>query len=417
MSSKIDDAIAKVLRVACKIDLTSLEKVQRKAIAVGEVFRDRSLGVQLKQFVDNVATSRRRGKASVPGGGTAMIERLCKQGMRQSAEILFIHFLPELKTGELRHVVSLAPTVRALAALCKAIPAAKRELETIALNEPTSTLESPIADWFLKNAKLDKSDALFSIALRTKDRPLGLPTPEELVRVGVKRDKKAALFRLVVSTLSDDNAAQCRFARVVLHTPEAAVLYAEAIRSQKLLKAHEPGVITFIRALASAAITESQTRPEIRRTASLALIRLVSGALILHPPDKPQPSFVHKALLALEDLELAADSEKLRALTWVAHPLKQNAPQSHSSLVSPEAAKVLKVAFDNVDQDTAALPLLESIAFNLGMAQLGTAGERVQYDPLLHEDTIGGLLPGDQVEVIRKGWSLHGRPVVKARVK
>ncbi len=408
--------MAKILRSANKTELTTLEleKLRRKAFSLGDSFRDRSLGIQAKELIDKVIAFRRDKDATAT---ISTIESLCDQGFRLTAEVIYIQFLPSIKTSEPQRIVLLAPTFRACATLLKALPSVKKELEALTFGDPRIISMSAIADWFFQNGKLEKAEALFSFVLHMNNRPIGLPSPEDLLQHAVKRDKKAILLRAVISHFYNDNAALHRFARILLRVPSAAIRYAEVMRSPNFMKFHESGIVALIRALTSAAISEPDQKAEFSRVASLLLIRLISGILILQPENKPQPVCVHKALVALEDLERAADTEKIKAYTWAMHPSKQTSRPSGSALINPEGAKIFKIAFDNVDQSTSALPLLEAMAFNLGMIPLENPGEHVIYDPLQHEDGVGGLLPGDMVEVTRKGWSLDGIPIIRAKVK
>lgn len=53
-------------------------------------------------------------------------------------------------------------------------------------------------------------------------------------------------------------------------------------------------------------------------------------------------------------------------------------------------------------------------AFNCGMREYG--GDDSAYDPLLHEDCTGGLLPGDACRVTKKGWVYDGNTLLRAQV-
>lgn len=417
MSSSIDEAISAVLRLICKHDVTSVDvdRAQRRAEAVGHNFRDPASASDLKRLITDVLTLRREPNAI---DRSALIEKLSSRGWRHSAEVLYLQFLATLADRDLRQLVSLAPTQKALVGLCGKVPAAKKELETLIASDPQTSATSPIADWALLNGKLEKTETLFLIMLRLEKRADGLRTPDELLRVAVQRDKKSVLLKFAVSQCHDDDFALHRLARAVLKSPKIASQYAEQMQSPKLLKTYESGVINFVHALCSAAIVENEKRVEFRTTASLTLVRLIAGALILHPKDKPQPMYVNKALFALGDLERAADSESTKSHTWVLRTLAETVAQpTGAALIGARAARIVKITFDNADSSSNPVALLEAMAFNLGMTVLEEPGARVAYEPIRHEDTVGGLLPGDHVVVLRKGWSLGDAPVIRAKVK
>lgn len=417
MNSSIDEAISAVLRGVCKDGFTSadVEKAQQRADSIGRDFRDSSSANELKSLINEIVELRREPAAV---DRSAMIEQLSGRGWKHSAEVLYIYFLATLADKDARLLVSLAPTQKALTGLCAKVSAAKKELETLVVNDPQTAITSPVADWVLLNGKLEKAQSIFLLMLRTEKRPHGLSTPDELLRAAVQRDKKAVLLKSALLQCHDDTVALHRLARAVLKSPKVAMQYAEEMQSPKLLKSSESGVIAFVRALSSAAIVETEKGAEFRRTASLALVRLITGVLILHPHNKPQPICVHKALLALGDLEKAANSQTTKTSTWVLHTLAESiAKPTGATLIDARAARIVKVAFDNADSSSNPVAMLEAMAFNLGMTAFEEPGARVAYEPIRHEDTVGGLLPREQVIVIRKGWSIGDEPVIRAKVK
>lgn len=60
---------------------------------------------------------------------------------------------------------------------------------------------------------------------------------------------------------------------------------------------------------------------------------------------------------------------------------------------------------------------LQAMLFNSGAREIGPVESEVIFNPLLHEDTIGGLWPEDKVMVIRVGWKYGGKVIIRAQVK
>ncbi len=81
-----------------------------------------------------------------------------------------------------------------------------------------------------------------------------------------------------------------------------------------------------------------------------------------------------------------------------------------AKLVADSLHKAISDHFDPVT-------ILEALAMNLGLVQFEKPKARVMFDPLLHEDTIGGMLPGDKAIIIIPGWMHEGKVVRRATVK
>lgn len=239
--------------------------------------------------------------------------------------------------------------------------------------------------------------------------------PEVLVRSTLQRDKKGVLLQHLLAD-SDAGHVIDRIAAVLVAAPKITKSYLHVIRSARFQKGSETGLVSLIRAVGRAAATNPDAALALR-TASFFLLALIPDGLITTPPENPPPRIVYEALGALHNVTNAAISDGARQSTWVAHPLAQPPSDDNRTLIDLDAAKVLKIAFDHVQRGTDTLSLLESTAFNLGLRPFEEPGSRVRYDPLVHEDTVGGLLPQDEVEVTRKGWILGDKTVIRALVR
>ena len=84
--------------------------------------------------------------------------------------------------------------------------------------------------------------------------------------------------------------------------------------------------------------------------------------------------------------------------------------------LGPDQARQLVLAVRRARKGKDALIELESACANLGAEDLGSAGDHVEYDPAVHKDLKGGLLPGDEVTISRKGFRFSDDELVKADV-
>lgn len=79
--------------------------------------------------------------------------------------------------------------------------------------------------------------------------------------------------------------------------------------------------------------------------------------------------------------------------------------------MTTEEARHILVAMSKVNHGLNPIQVLEALALNVGLEKVGSIGLRTEYDPKIHLDTEGGLLPGDMVNVINHGWK-HGQDVL-----
>lgn len=411
----LDKSIAAFIRRLYKAKLTSdgVNAASTAASNIGNSFRNQSLATELQQLANRVFALRRQ---QSDANAISLIEGTLTRGWPISVELLYINILSNFVDPPLPELVKLAPTVKALSSLAKQFPSAKREIEAVALEQPETAAATAVADWWLRYGKLQQIGPLLVATLQTKTRRKGLASPETLLRSTLQRDKKGLLLQKLLAANSDTDFLIDRIAHAIVTAPKVASAYLPLLRTTKLQKAVAGGLVSLIRGVAKAAAVESGNVVALR-TASLFLSGVVPDALLAVPGDHPMPHIAYEALESLHDVTNAASSDTARHSTWVVHSLASSHPKDNSALIGLEAAKVLRIAFDHAARGTDILALLESTAFNLGMRPFGEPGSRVQYNPMVHEDTVGGILPEDEALLMRKGWTLLDKTVVKALVR
>lgn len=413
--AEVDKCVANFVRHLYKGKLTSesREKASAAATKVGESFRDASLKVELEQIAAGVLSLRREHAVS---GAIPLIQTFLARGWITTAEVIYTATASNLIERPPDDFLRLAPTAKALSSVTRKFPIMKRELEAIASQEPNAAASTAVGDWWLLHGKVRQLKPLLLAILRMEGRRKGLMAPEVVIRSTLQRDKKGILLQQLLAITSDADHVIDRIAAVIFSSPRITKSYLPIIRLTKFQKASETGLVSLIRAVGRAAATNSDAAPGLR-TASFFLLAFIPDGLITTSPEHPMPRIVYEAVGALHDVANAAISDDARQSMWVAHPLARPPKDDSRPLVDLEAAKVLKIAFDHIRRGTDTLSLLESTAFNLGLRPFDEPGSRVTYDPLVHEDTVGGLLPDDEVEVTRKGWVLGDKTVIKALVR
>lgn len=77
----------------------------------------------------------------------------------------------------------------------------------------------------------------------------------------------------------------------------------------------------------------------------------------------------------------------------------------------------IAIGFDKIQKGFNAALVFEVTAINLGFSKFGEVGSKVKYNPLFHEDTVSGMLPGDNAVIITQGWIYDSECYVRAKVK
>lgn len=82
-------------------------------------------------------------------------------------------------------------------------------------------------------------------------------------------------------------------------------------------------------------------------------------------------------------------------------------------------AKNLALSMEKANQGFPAKEILTNLAFNLGLIRYGTqpSTRPIAYNPIEHEDTVGGLLPGDIVVALEPGWMYKIEVLIRAKVR
>ncbi len=63
----------------------------------------------------------------------------------------------------------------------------------------------------------------------------------------------------------------------------------------------------------------------------------------------------------------------------------------------------VEIAFGHLNRGVAPREILEILCFNCGGRPIGEVGEVTEYNPHIHEDSEGGISPGELIKVIHVG--------------
>lgn len=91
--------------------------------------------------------------------------------------------------------------------------------------------------------------------------------------------------------------------------------------------------------------------------------------------------------------------------------------EHNNALITTEGAIRLIVSLRQLERGLHPISVMKALAHNLGMKRFHDEGEKITFNPLQHEDTVGGLIRGDPCEVVQCGWKLGNNLIARAKVK
>lgn len=271
------------------------------------------------------------------------------------------------------------------------------------------------ADWIIQTQNLGAWKELLGIYLEGETRPDALPDPRSFLASQLRKDSKG---KLIESLLGIAAASEGQFRNLEgIVFPDEKVLRRIVKNLPVALQSRHSsaGSIQLLRSFANRAAQASGKQRDLLT----ALLASLGCELALAATGSEMGN---RALKLIRD-----SSRKLRSLTvedsdrantWLFELAEKPANDSEDSeKISPEAIPALTIALENAADGFGALEVVEVLAANLGLQSVGTIGEQVEYEPSFHADVEGGLLPGDPVTLIGRGWKYQQKTVVKAPVK
>ncbi len=420
-SSRVADELDRKLAAVFKSLLKGLGerakggRVEKDFRDVRERVVDAAFGNLLEALFDdfNLPLARRRQRDAEES--IECVRELRDRSFVETAASLFIAWREMFGSVNLERVLSAAPDVACFDAWMKAAKAPVQEIEKQLLTEPAATYATVGADWMLARSKPEQVLPLLELFLTRQSRPTFFcPWCEALV-AALKKDKHCALL---TAALRHPWPAEDRIAAL-----------AEAVRSNRTLlrmtvdflpamiaqKDTNPALAGFVGEIFRVVIT---TEGAEREFVTAAMARLGTGVLMADrqgPQAGPVLEVVSKTTRQLRNL---TKDETIQARTWALENLRREDEPTDGRLhVTPEGARHLALAFEKAAQGFTAKDILTVTARNLGLTPIGKLGETVSFNPLRHEDTEGGLVPGDSVRIDEAGWAIGQDALIRAKVK
>jgi hypothetical protein len=394
---------------------SAMEKISKDFLAIRSRIVDPMLGPILDDLFKSLSTS--AGQVSKPelAKTVDVVRALCTRQFVSSAAFLFAKWRDLIASQSLDTILPLAPDAASFEVWRKASASPTREIENQLMAVPTVTYATAGADWLLLRVPPEKLLALLELFLTRQPRPKYLPAWSEALTTALQKDNRSALLRII---LADPSMTEDRLSALAEVTRGNPVLMKAAIDAlPQMLTAADPSLaaVPFVRQLFVNLISTTGTE---RQFVSASLARLGTGILLHHAIGSSGTEALDFIQQATSQLRGATRDAEIQSRTWVLENLDEEKTPTDGRLhITLDGARRFAVAFEKAAQDFPAIDILAMTARNLGLSPIGGVGNTVPYDPLQHEDTEGGMLPGDPALIESQGWAHSENVILRARVR
>lgn len=406
-------AVLKSLSKGIK-DAAARDKVGKDFLSVRSRVVDASFGQILDDLFKSFSAAPEQRVKPEQAQAVTVIRALCDREFVSSAAFLFAGWRDQVVSMPLDAVLPLAPDAASFEIWRKASAQPAKEIEQRLLAAPSPTYLTAGADWLLLHAPPESQLPLLDLYLMRQSRPKHLPTWSEAIALALQKDKRGELLHFILRHSWPREDRITTLAEVIRLDTGLMQVSIDALPEILVAKDTPTAAMTFVRRLFA---NLTATTDLDRQFATVSLARLGTGILLHHPLGPC-------ALEALEFIQQSArqlrgltrDAE-LQSRTWILESLHAEKATAEGGLqITFDGARRFAVAFDKARQGLSAADLLSTTAKNLGLIIINAKAEQVPYNPLEHEDSQGGIRPGEVVMVLEPGLKFQNTVVLRALV-
>lgn len=425
---EIDSSLQKALKSAASYDGTpkSRERAQEHLRTVLDGIREPGTAGAAKSIHEYLLARRRRKEIGDPVS-PPLKDLLALRSLERSYELALGELVadsPDLECGEL---LQMAPSLRVIEAWLKSaeerhakagdetgVTSPKEELIGFVKRDPDSAAACGLGEWFMGNVAAESLMETIPVLLAAFCQK-GENRKEAMVRKALSRDRNGNLLLRCVNEVATSAERLVDLAGVVRNDDKTLVKVLEMI--PKALLGSEDGRLGELVPM----LFENVDREKgVRRRQECGLLVELYGKLL---GAEGESVGLRVALAGLDDLfrrfdSLAESEGKGSEPLWVVKAA--GAPtQTRIDLLPAltlDQAKLLAAAVERLRENPGAIGVVEALAANLGLESVGASDGEVRFDPLVHEDMVGGMLPGDRAVIRRPGWKLGDYLILRATV-
>jgi hypothetical protein len=314
----------------------------------------------------------------------------------------------------LEQILAAATDLKIFSRSIKTSKIPPKEIERHLLAQPEKIYSTVGLDWLVLNSKSENLAPFLELLLSKQSRPETLPPWHEVLRAKLKKDKRG---KLLGTFLIHQWRAENWIATVCHLIHEDQVLFKQTVDVlPSIFSKKEKAIfaVDFVNGLFEPFVFAEEEREFF--TAELA--RLGTGILIAGRRTQISNDVLATIQKHTRQLCNITKGQELKSRTWVLENLNEESKSADGKIcITSQGARYIALAFEKADQDFSAKEILGITARNLGLTAIGKKGDKTIYNPLQHEDIIGGLLPGQTVLIEDEGWTLNQETVVRAKVK
>lgn len=393
-----DKAILKALKNASDRTARDMALKRIRSQPLNEAFR--SLMGQLQKKVETDVLLRD-------------LAELVRAKMLYAAEYIFLEHVKLLVGADMEEILLVAATPKCFQTWLERAPDSQARLNGATERiraAPSQAAQSVLAWWFFSHAPVTMLSSGAAVLLEPNNAR-EFVGGEELLAAAFSRDKDGKfLARLIAIAGGEAKGLENLMETIRSHDETLKLfikLFPKTTESITLELAKTVPLLLF-----SGMRQETESR---RRQSCSHVLRLAADLMGMADSIKVDAILVELDRLSSKIEHVTSAHSDLRDTCGIRYLGHQRISQG--AKISDEGADLIALAVEKVHRGDAPLLIVEATAFNLGLRPVGEVGATGIYDPFIHNDTQGGMLPGAAIRVTRKGWKLGERIVERAKVE
>jgi hypothetical protein len=354
------------------------------------------------------------GDQQTPEGWLTAVRRLTALGLLQTASAVATLGMSRIVHLPLASVLPSLPSVPLIEEYRRSAKVEDSVVRDFFLNRIPGIAGEAGVEWLLSRVPPDElSTLLRHLLAEISAGGSGGTHCSKLVQTYLAKDPKGARLAAFLAVLCEQGNQIGPFAAVIRSSDTAFAAVVEALGFTGRDERTTTATGEFVRQLF---VQLLDTRGPKRRVACGRLARIGAGFLLTPVPSPAAQAGLEAVTEISDDLRnLTRDTED-RVDSWLLAPLLERSEQA-ATYITPDGARRWALAWEEAERSGHSVAALETLGYNLGLRTISEVGKQVVFAPSMHEDVVGGLLPGDRVTALSSGWSFNGRPMVRARVK
>lgn len=375
----------------------------------------------LKSTPDRLRKARLFPESMESTAALAIINTWLSAGFTHVAAATFIILFPVIKGEPSEVVTPLLPTIQIVDWWIKNAKVSKSQLLKSVTNEPEKYQQSVLLDWAIKQAPIKHLYQLLKPVFSdfNQVRPAAFASGKELLAIILRRDRLATLAHKLLAEAQQSNQSASAFLDALQSVPTSWPAWSLAMAHW--LWGHTDTDADSSNNLRDEIIQQVIKGPE-KSALFLSLVTaysLTHHQMVFASNKLPLSNISIEALPELAKGLLHRAGSSLERDYWIVAPASvlRSVMEIGDSKISTLGARLLGQGLREMEY-TSNVPLLfTAVALNLGMAPIGEVGQAAFYEPEVHEDAFGGLLPGDNIVIHSPGWKHAEQIIMRATVK